>query len=54
MYKAIGELVPDISFAVFTGDIVDHTIWNTSKPYNEAESRCHGQTMIPSSMLMTR
>jgi hypothetical protein len=53
MYKAISELVPDVSFAVFTGDIVDHTIWNTSKPYNEAESRCPCQTMILSRMLIS-
>lgn len=39
MYKAIAELVPDVAFSVFTGDIVDHTIWNTSKPYNEAVSK---------------
>lgn len=40
MYKAIKEAVPDATFSVFTGDIVDHTIWNTSIPYNQDESTC--------------
>lgn len=39
MYKAIKEAVPDAAFSVFTGDIVDHTIWNTSVPYNQDESK---------------
>ncbi|KAJ4147927.1 hypothetical protein LMH87_002421 [Akanthomyces muscarius] len=34
MYKAIKEAVPDVAFALFTGDIVDHTIWNTTKESN--------------------
>ncbi|KAJ6784614.1 hypothetical protein PWT90_07389 [Aphanocladium album] len=34
MYSAIKELVPDAAFSVFTGDIVDHTIWNTSQAAN--------------------
>lgn len=36
MYRAIRELVPDAAFAIFTGDIVDHAVWNTSRRYNEA------------------
>lgn len=39
MYDAIKELVPDVEFALFTGDIVDHTIWNTSIASNTAESK---------------
>lgn len=39
MYKAIHEAVPDAAFSVFTGDIVDHMIWNTSIPRNQHESR---------------
>lgn len=39
MYEAIAEFVPDAAFSVFTGDIVDHTIWNTSIPYNKGQSR---------------
>lgn len=39
MYQAIKEIVPDAAFSLFTGDIVDHAIWNTSQPYNEKESR---------------
>ncbi|RKK82020.1 hypothetical protein BFJ69_g3307 [Fusarium oxysporum] len=35
MYEAIKRLVPDAAFTIFTGDIVDHSIWNTSWDYNE-------------------
>ncbi|RFU77156.1 sphingomyelin phosphodiesterase [Trichoderma arundinaceum] len=34
MYKAIKEIVPDAALTLFTGDIVDHAVWNTSQPYN--------------------
>ena len=37
MYAAIKELVPDAAFSIFTGDIVDHAIWNTSQEYNTEE-----------------
>ncbi|UKZ74533.1 hypothetical protein TrVFT333_002203 [Trichoderma virens FT-333] len=37
MYQAIQELSPD--FSIFTGDIVDHAIWNTSTGRNEMEIR---------------
>ncbi|KAK5631028.1 hypothetical protein RRF57_006743 [Xylaria bambusicola] len=30
MYGAIQTLVPDAAFAIFTGDIVDHAVWNTT------------------------
>ncbi|KAI0490540.1 V-type ATPase [Xylaria cf. heliscus] len=30
MYKAIKTLVPDAAFSIFTGDIVDHAVWNTT------------------------
>ena len=33
MYAAIKKLVPDVAFTIFTGDIVDHAVWNTSEPY---------------------
>lgn len=39
MYAAIKELVPDAAFTIFTGDIIDHAVWNTSQPYNEAGSK---------------
>ncbi|KAF4984349.1 hypothetical protein FZEAL_460 [Fusarium zealandicum] len=35
MYEAIKKLVPDAAFTIFTGDVVDHAIWNTSQSYNE-------------------
>ncbi|KAM0198667.1 hypothetical protein ACHAPA_001113 [Fusarium lateritium] len=35
MYEAIKELVPDAAFTIFTGDVVDHSIWNTTWDYNE-------------------
>jgi hypothetical protein len=31
-------LVPDAAFTIFTGDIIDHSIWNTSWDYNEHQS----------------
>ncbi|KAM3485627.1 hypothetical protein MY8738_001157 [Beauveria namnaoensis] len=31
MYRAIQEIAPDAAFTLFTGDIPDHTIWNTTK-----------------------
>lgn len=34
MYAAIKELVPDAAFALFTGDIVDHAVWNTTEAQN--------------------
>jgi sphingomyelin phosphodiesterase len=34
MYAAIKKLVPDAAFALFTGDIVDHAIWNTTQAQN--------------------
>lgn len=35
MYAAINALSPD--FALFTGDIVDHAVWNTTVAQNSAE-----------------
>ncbi|KAH6611405.1 sphingomyelin phosphodiesterase [Trichoderma cornu-damae] len=37
MYQAIKDIVPDAALALFTGDIVDHAVWNTSQPYNEKQ-----------------
>ncbi|KAI0881108.1 sphingomyelin phosphodiesterase [Annulohypoxylon maeteangense] len=34
MYAAINAIAPDAAFGIFTGDIVDHAIWSTSKAYN--------------------
>lgn len=39
MYKAIKDMFPDQAFSMFTGDIVDHALFNTSKPYNQDESK---------------
>lgn len=39
MYAAIKEAVPDIAFALFTGDIVDHTAWKTTKESNINDSK---------------
>jgi sphingomyelin phosphodiesterase len=35
MYEYIKKEFPDAAFSLFTGDIVDHGLWNTSKPYNQ-------------------
>ncbi|KAI8964894.1 sphingomyelin phosphodiesterase [Daldinia sp. FL1419] len=34
MYAAIQEIAPNASFAIFTGDVVDHAVWNTSESQN--------------------
>jgi len=34
MYAAIRAAAPDAEFALFTGDIVDHAIWNTTAAQN--------------------
>ncbi|KAI0403238.1 Metallo-dependent phosphatase-like protein [Xylaria palmicola] len=34
MYNAIRTLVPDAAFSIFTGDIVDHAVWNTTTAQN--------------------
>lgn len=39
MFRAIRDAVPDMSFALFTGDIVAGYIWNTSESYNSASSQ---------------
>lgn len=38
MYAAITDVAPDAAFAICTGDIVDHTVWNTSFEYNTFSS----------------
>ncbi|KAI0470870.1 sphingomyelin phosphodiesterase [Xylariaceae sp. FL0804] len=37
MYKAIEDLVPDAALTLFTGDMVDHAIWNTSESMNSID-----------------
>jgi sphingomyelin phosphodiesterase len=34
MYEAIQTLVPDAAFSIFTGDIIDHAVWNTTVAQN--------------------
>jgi sphingomyelin phosphodiesterase len=34
MYAAIRNIAPSASFALFTGDIVDHAVWNTTQSQN--------------------
>ncbi|OTB11694.1 hypothetical protein K445DRAFT_321857 [Daldinia sp. EC12] len=34
MYAAIQAVAPDAAFAIFTGDIVDHAVWDTSESQN--------------------
>lgn len=45
MYAAINDIVPDVAFTIFTGDIVDHAVWNTSQPYN-VEQITHAYDMM--------
>ncbi|KAL7937255.1 Metallo-dependent phosphatase-like protein [Trichoderma chlorosporum] len=37
MYQAIKNIVPNAALTLFTGDIVDHAVWNTSEPYNQKQ-----------------
>lgn len=34
MYAAIRKIVPNAAFSIFTGDIVDHAVWDTSQLQN--------------------
>ncbi|KAI0135272.1 sphingomyelin phosphodiesterase [Daldinia grandis] len=34
MYAAIHAVAPNAAFSIFTGDIVDHAVWNTSESQN--------------------
>ena len=54
MYKAINDLVPDAAFTIFTGDIVDHAIWNTTQPYNTALSWSTSHILILGVCALTR
>lgn len=35
MYEYINELVGDPAFTIFTGDIISHHVWATSRRTNE-------------------
>ncbi|KAJ6086657.1 hypothetical protein N7467_005571 [Penicillium canescens] len=48
MYAAIQEISPD--FSIFTGDIVDHGIWNTSVDHNTMEIRRSYRAMANAGM----
>lgn len=34
MYEAIEQVAPNAAFVLFTGDIVDHAVWNTTQAQN--------------------
>jgi sphingomyelin phosphodiesterase len=34
MYSAINEIAPNATFSLFTGDVVDHAVWNTTEAQN--------------------
>lgn len=42
MFKAISKIAPDAAFAIFTGDIVEHDIWETTREANELQSEYLG------------
>lgn len=50
MYDAIKAFPPD--FALLTGDIVDHAIWNTSVEQNSAEITMAYQHMADTGLLV--
>ncbi|KAI1370901.1 sphingomyelin phosphodiesterase [Hypoxylon crocopeplum] len=35
MFAAIRQIVPDAAFSMFTGDIVDHAVWDTTQARNK-------------------
>ncbi|RYO88041.1 hypothetical protein DL766_008019 [Monosporascus sp. MC13-8B] len=37
MYAAIKSAVPEAAFSIFTGDIVDHAVWNTTEAQNKID-----------------
>jgi sphingomyelin phosphodiesterase len=37
MYTAIKSMFPNAVFSLFTGDVVDHAVWNTSQEQNTLE-----------------
>ncbi|PFH58054.1 hypothetical protein XA68_14224 [Ophiocordyceps unilateralis] len=39
MYDAIRTVAPNAAFAIFTGDIVDHAVWDTSARHNKKSIR---------------
>ncbi|KAJ8105612.1 hypothetical protein ONZ43_g7360 [Nemania bipapillata] len=52
MYKAIQELVPDATFSIFTGDIVDHAAWNTTVTQNILDVTSAYDRMAAAGMLV--
>lgn len=37
MFKAIREIAPDATFSIFTGDIIEHDVWATTKEENQLQ-----------------
>ncbi|OTB05208.1 hypothetical protein M426DRAFT_320022 [Hypoxylon sp. CI-4A] len=52
MYAAIQEIVPDAAFSIFTGDIVDHAVWDTSEQQNTVAVRDAYDRMLGADMLV--
>ncbi|KAI1113687.1 Metallo-dependent phosphatase-like protein [Nemania sp. NC0429] len=52
MYKAIRRLVPDAAFSIFTGDIVDHAVWNTTMIQNTLDVTRAYDRMAAAGMLV--
>ncbi|KAI1153513.1 Metallo-dependent phosphatase-like protein [Nemania diffusa] len=52
MYKAIQRLVPNATFSIFTGDIVDHAIWNTTVTQNTLDVTNAYDRMAAADMLV--
>lgn len=40
MFRAIHAIAPDAAFTLFTGDVTEHAIWNTTKAGNIERSTC--------------
>lgn len=38
MYQSIESMVPDAALYLFTGDIPDHAVWNTTEATNKQKS----------------
>ncbi|KAI1131184.1 Metallo-dependent phosphatase-like protein [Nemania abortiva] len=52
MYEAMHRLVPDAAFSIFTGDIVDHAVWNTTVTQNTLDVSSAYDRMAVAGMLV--
>jgi sphingomyelin phosphodiesterase len=52
MYTAIQKFAPDAAFSIFTGDIIDHAVWNTTVTQNTLDVTHAYDRMAAAGMLV--